>query len=240
MSVLPLSRDEENEPPGTPVVATYYGTKRKLLRKEATYESFARTVKDSFSISKDSEIIMETKDYDICDDRLFEIDADAFPFLVPTLRAVHVTTAKEESIWGENENENDTQETRIKPCMGLPRRVAQYAEVSAEEQTESPHPAAENPAQNASAEDPDGPIFIRVIGPKTKTWVKLGRTTSMAAVLEKTRKIFEEEKITGLEILTEDDGECVHCDMNSTAGDLGISDGDIIKLVLIKEAGQDT
>ncbi|KAL0564220.1 hypothetical protein V5O48_017831 [Marasmius crinis-equi] len=184
---------------------------------------------------------METKDYDICEDRLFEIDANAFPFLVPTLRAVHITTANEGSTrGGENRNGNDTQKRRIEPCMGVPRRIAQYTTVDERDQSESPHPASENPNQNATVEDPNDPIFVKVIGPKNETWLKLRTTTVMAAVLEKICAMFVNEKIMGLEILTDEDGNTIQCEMNVTAADLGITEGDLIQLVLSKEAEEDT
>ncbi|KAL0563853.1 hypothetical protein V5O48_018208 [Marasmius crinis-equi] len=34
---------------------------------------------------------METKDYDICENRLHEIDRDVFPIIVPSLRSIELT-----------------------------------------------------------------------------------------------------------------------------------------------------
>ncbi|KAL0577848.1 hypothetical protein V5O48_004146 [Marasmius crinis-equi] len=245
MSISRLARDHQAGQRSPLFIAVHRGTKRKLLPKEASFEAFERVVKAKFAIDEDTKVIMETKDYDICENQLYEIDSDVFPIIAPSLRSISLTV--------DNDIDLDIFGNRVEPCMGLPRLIqgqgASSGNVATEEKQTSPifedatthaYPpdtTEHHIVQHAPANE-DERLTVRVLGPPgdKDQCLTLIPSTLTCCIVAKIRKKYNRKRIeiTHLAIPKKFGEHLIPCDIHATAMEVGLTHGDRVKLVLHK------
>ncbi|KAL0576754.1 hypothetical protein V5O48_005219 [Marasmius crinis-equi] len=173
---------------------------------------------------------METKDYDICENRLHEIDKDVFPIIIPSLRSIELTV--------ENDVELDIFGQRVEPCMGKPRRIQQIAPPTPEDPTTTEYhqeTTDDENTQHTPTEDDDR-LTVRIIAPPGNTDENLTMRPStlmcciMAKILQKYDK--KQSEITHLAIPRNYGEYLIPCNIHATAMELGLTHGDRVKLIL--------